>query len=198
MSKLKLINYLTLLITFTSLFVFYFIVTDIYKEKTYPDHIHKSIYIDRSFNYEEQEVIMRSAWQWSEATNHIIEFDVILLPAHEKIHTDNSLVIIKASVDYPDVIILDGVKHTKTLGYYDNKSFWPYIALVEDRLDDDTFGPVVLHELGHSLGLEHVDGPEGWNTLMYPYVDLGSDHITEKDLEQFCELYHCDPKKLQH
>ena len=201
MSLVKFLNYVQFFTSLALLFVFYFVVTDIYKDNTHKDrgnHVHTTIYVDRNFNDIEQEYIIEAAMEWGTATNHVAEFDVVQLPTREKIDVEHALIFIKVSADYPDIIIMDNIKKTTTLGYYDSKSALPYIALVSDRLDDFNYKEVVLHELGHSLGLEHIEGEEGMLTLMYPYVDLGSDHITEKDLEQFCKLYHCDAKKLQH
>jgi len=201
MSLVKFLNYICFLTTVVLLFVFYFEVSEIYPNKfpkERPNHIHTTIYLDRNFNDVEVEYIMQAAWEWTETTNHIAEFDVVQLPTHDKVDVEHALIMVKVSADYPDIIIMDNIKKTTTLGYYDSKSVLPFIALVQDRLDDFNYKEVVLHELGHSLGLEHVDGEKGMLTLMYPYVDLGADHITQTDLEQFCELYHCDAKKLQH
>lgn len=201
MSITKLTNYLSFLTTLIILTVFFFTLQDLYPSKfpkERPNHIHTTIYLDRNFNDVEQEYIMQAAWEWAESTNHIAEFDVVQLPTREKIDVQNGLIMVKVSADYPDIIIMDNIKKTTTLGYFDAKSPLPYIALVEDRLDDYTYKAVVLHELGHALGLEHIEGEKGMLTLMYPYIDLGNDHITPTDLEQFCELYHCDAKTLKH
>jgi hypothetical protein len=201
MSLVKFLNYVHFFTSLALLFVFYFVVTDIYKDKDTKDrgtHVHTTIYVDRNFNDVEQEYIIEAAMEWTQATNHVAEFDVVQLPTREKIDVEHALIMIKVSADYPDIMIMDNIKKTTTLGYYDGKNALPYIALVSDRLDGFNYKEVVLHELGHSLGLEHVDGEEGMLTLMYPYVDLGSDVITDKDLEQFCKLYHCDVKKLKH
>ncbi len=201
MSLVKLTNYLSFLSTLIILFFFYFTLSDYYPSKfpkERPNHIHTTIYLDRNFNEVEQEYIMRAALEWAEATNHIAEFDVVQLPTRDKIDIQHALIMVKVSADYPDIILMDNIKKTTTLGYFDPKSPLPYISLVQDRLDDSNYKAVVLHELGHALGLEHIEGEEGILTLMYPYVDLGADHITKKDLEQFCKLYHCDVKKLKN
>jgi hypothetical protein len=196
----RLTNYLSFIASLVILLFLYIEVVDIYDKgpKEYPGHVHKIIYVDRNFDDLEQEHIIMAALKWSEATNHIVEYDVIQLPSKEQIDVTRALFFVKVSADYPDVVIMDNIKKTTTLGYFQNRGPLPYITLIDGRLNEETYEPVVLHELGHSLGLEHVEGPEGYGTLMYPYIDLGSDSITETDLEQFCKLYKCDPKKLKH
>ena len=50
------------------------------------------------------------------------------------------------------------------------------------------FYDVALHELGHLIGLNHING----RSVMHKNVV--SNCITELDAKQLCELYGCDPK----
>lgn len=181
-----------------SLIGLYTYTTEIFHEKEYPAHVHKTLYLDRNFNDEEVLIIMQSAVTWTEVTNHIVELDVVRLPTHEMIDLSNSIIILKINSDYPEAIVLDGMNQNSTLGFYNDRGVLPYIALISERIDDYDYQSVVLHEIGHSLGLKHVKGEEGLGTLMYPTINFASDEITTKDLEQFCSLYHCDVEKLQH
>ena len=63
--------------------------------KTYPEQIHVNLYIDREFTEDEQEVIIAAALEWSTATNHIVEYDIIQLPTKDAIELDDSLIIVK-------------------------------------------------------------------------------------------------------
>lgn len=59
--------------------------------------------------------------------------------------------------------------------------------IVFKKIPDHKFYPVVLHEIGHLLGLHHSK-MESW-TVMHP--NALSHCITQWDAEQFCKLYGC-------
>jgi hypothetical protein len=167
-----------------------------FPEKIYPEQVRVTLYVDRSFDATGQDNIIQAAHEWAEATNHIVEYRVVMMPTTEKIDLDNSIFISPVSPDFPEIFWRDRLGNT-ILGIYFGHSSIKTIILVPERLDEYTYKLVCLHELGHSLGLEH-SGPEEWGTLMYPIVDFGGRHITKPDLIQFCKLYHCDADKLKH
>jgi len=161
--------------------------------------VHKTLYLERGIDDEEMIHILQATLEWSEATNGQVIFDVKRLPQQNLMPLD-AIVIYNVTPDYPDIILLDAVKKFSTLGYFNNDRGLDYIALVETRISDRDFTPVIMHELGHSLGLEHPDTedhPEiGIGSLMHSTIDEGSNHITDLDLKQFCTLYHCDASKF--
>ena len=113
---------------------------------------------------------------------------------------DESIVIVAVSPEYPDVIQSDTENGNTTLGIYRERYVaLPVIELVMDRiLDPNTMEIVLMHEMGHSVGLKHNEGMDGIDTLMYPDVILAANFITVTDRENFCKLYNCDPKELQY
>ncbi len=208
MKLLRVVYYLGFAITLSLLLVFYGVVSDIYPgQATYPDHAHITLYIDRTFDEMETDAIMKAAWEWSTATNHIIEYDIIQLPTKEKIKYKDSVFVVKKSPDDPQIVLMDFTGHNETLGVYE-KHYLPTISIVSERLTDSNYKEIVLHELGHSLGLAHLESLDDLDALMYPYTNMkledgtiiptGSEFITQKDLVQFCKLYHCDANKLKH
>lgn len=165
---------------------------------THPDRtlpVHKTLYLERSVYDDEFFAIVRASIEWNEATNGQVVFDIQQLP-YPDIDAQNGIIVINVDPDFPEVILLDRRKNLITPAYFNHDSILSYIALVPERIDEGRFTQVVLHELGHSLGLEHVVGADGLDTLMYPSIDLGSKHIAQADLDQLCKLYHCDSSKF--
>jgi hypothetical protein len=80
------------------------------------------------------------------------------------------------------------------LAFYNNKNNIPFIIIAADRLENWNYKTVVMHELGHHQSLRHTNIMD---SIMYPSVDMGSNHITNYDLENFCRLYSCDAKELE-
>ena len=151
-------------------------------------HTHRILYVERRFSNEEFAIISSAAEEWNQKTNHIIQFDVVRLPTNEKIDIINGIFIIKYNEDNPYIIPIDGLNDSSTLGFYTTENSINEIGLIPDRFSFRTYKPVILHELGHSLGLQHN---EDIGTLMYPYMDLAADDITEEDLKNFCVIYQC-------
>jgi len=205
MQRLKVIHFLSVVYILSLLSTLFFVVSDIYPDPAeYPERVHVTLYLDRNFDEFETELTMQAALEWSKATNHRVEYDVIQLPTREKINYKNSVFIAKRSIDDPQVILMDLAGGNQTLGVYEKRGL-PHITIVGERVNYNNFKEIMLHELGHSLGLEHLEGLENIDALMFPYTDMninglivptGSDHITSKDVKQFCELYHCDPAHL--
>lgn len=160
--------------------------------------VHKTLYLSREIYDDQVFHIAEAAMEWREATNGDVVFDIKMLPQQDLTFGDG-IIVMNATPDYPEIIMLDyGNQHT-TLGLYNTNNGFPAIELVDERIDADNYTAVILHEMGHSLGLEHPDSPErpynGIGSLMFSSILFGNQHITTTDLKQFCHLYHCDWKK---
>jgi len=168
----------------------------------FPEYVTKNLYIDKDFNQNELEYITSAAIAWSIATDNRVSYNIIVMNSNTKIDVSNSLVINKVNATYADVIILDHFFNLKTppdqyikikaLGYYYESKILPSIILVADRLDDFNYKSVVMHELGHSLGLEHNESEEAlFNSIMYPSCEGQSNEITPIDVRQYCRIHKC-------
>lgn len=164
-------------------------------EHTLP--VHKTLYVQRTM-YDDQVLhLIEAAEEWHDATNGDVTFDIKMMPQQD-IKWGDGIIVMNVTPDYPEIIMLDiGNRHT-TLGLYNTHEGLPTIELVDERIDAEHESAVMLHEMGHSLGLEHPDDAEhpirGMGSLMFSSIVYGNEHITDFDLKQFCRLYHCDWK----
>lgn len=167
-------------------------------EKIYPARVHKTLFLDRYLDPDEVAFITQAALEWSAATKNIVTFDVVTLPQDKVIISDNDILILSMSPDHPIIMLIDSENQSIALGYYDEHLPVPSIYLVSERIKDKDYVTVVLHELGHALGLEHNENIWDIGTLMFPTKNFSATHITLKDLKNFCKLYHCDVNKLKN
>ena len=161
--------------------------------------VHITLYLEKSVFENEVNHVSAASLEWYNATDGQVIFDLATLPAAD-IDPAKSIVLVNVTPQYPQIIVLDSYNHTSTLAYCDRNATLPYIGIVYDRINEDEFNSVIMHELGHYMGLEHPDTKErpeqGMGSLMYSNITLGSNHITKFDLLQFCKLHHCDASKF--
>ena len=136
-----------------------------------------------------------AAAEWKKVSNGEVSFDLVKLP-QSNIDVKKAIFIINVTPDNPEIMYLDQFNEATTLGYYHTiNGIIDYVYLLPDRIEEKQFDGVVMHELGHALGLKHIIGLEGIATLMCPSIDLSALHITNDDVVKFCQLYHCDASK---
>jgi hypothetical protein len=156
--------------------------------------IHHTLYLERGIFEDQIYHIVAGTMEWNEVTNGDVVLDIKMLPQPD-ITPSDAIIMMNVTPDYPESILLDNINHYSTLAFYNNQVGLAYIAFIYERISDEDYNAVVMHELGHALGLEHITGIDGIGTLMYPNIELGSNHITMDDLKQFCHLYNCDASK---
>lgn len=136
---------------------------------------------DGKFTPEQVEIIHQAVEEWEIALNGFINFEFIDGKGPD------ALIVIRA--DSHENIVEDR-GHDIVLAYTD---YVPWeqgggITLPFD-FSNEAFHGLLLHELGHTLGLEH-DTPD---TLMHWKYRPEVNHITCGDIEQFCEQNLCIP-----
>jgi Matrixin len=156
--------------------------------------IHKTLYLSRDIYDDQMLHIVAATMEWNQVTNGDVTFDIKRLP-YPKINPSDAIIMMNVTPDYPEIIILDNLNQYSTLAFFNDDSLLAYIGLIDVRIPNSDYDAVIMHELGHSLGLEHIKGIDGVGTLMCPTITLGASHITKEDLYQFCKLYHCDARK---
>lgn len=161
-----------------------------------PVKVERHIYVDNSFEENENLMIKQAAEQWEKKTNGIVTFKVhYFTTATEYLTLRDSKALPMTKVNLGDPFTEEVEDEAgKLLGLYTRRFHTELIVLNVDRIRDMLeFRATTMHELGHALGLEH--NPREF-TLMYPSEDFGAHSITKYDLAAFCEIYFCDPKKL--
>jgi len=150
----------------------------------------KTIYIDNTFDEYDEMVITDAAEEWRQATKGRVNYTVVRLPVKD-MDLESSIVMVKITEYNPEVLYLDKRDGNYTLAFYNQVDGIRYIALVEDRIPENLYREILLHEFGHSLGLQHPEKNTGQDTLMYPTTDHEASYITDTDLYNFCLLHHC-------
>lgn len=157
------------------------------------------INIDDSFTKDEQNQIIKALHTWEWASSNRVYFIYYLNKPkpgyykeyHKKYFNDNSFFMWKINKeDIKDNLTLDIINSTKNYtGYWDG---WANIAVFMDRFEkisyNTLFYNIVLHEIGHSIGMKHIEGPI---SVMNPDGGLISKCITKLDAEQLCLIYDC-------
>ncbi|HEY5267643.1 MAG TPA: matrixin family metalloprotease [Candidatus Saccharimonadales bacterium] len=156
--------------------------------------VHKTLYLERGITNNQELHILQASLEWFDATNGDVIFDIQRLPA-ENIEPSKSILFLTVNPDFPEAMLYDHFNKKSTLGYFHDEGYIPYIGLIDSRIDSKNYTQVILHELGHALGLDHINGIEGIDTLMYHSLEFGNRHITVTDLKYFCMKYHCDAGK---
>lgn len=176
------------------LFAITLITLSFYSFKTPALLINRTIYFDPIISNQNIILLTQAAAEWNIATNHQVKFTIknLGLIDNEHINPNNSVIFLEVSNYYPKILESDLINKYYTLGYYDDFNMIPYIYIVPDRLvnNDLYYKTVILHELGHYLGLKHNLNKEDVGSLMYPLMDFGSTSITAKDIRQFNKIYN--------
>lgn len=153
-------------------------------------HIIKTLVLDRKFNEFEIGFIEGACKEWEEKTNHVVEFKIVRA-IHKSFIDENTIYINKSDKNNPTIFALEIMSSDTIFGYYDGKSPIKSILIVSDNVDDIMYQTVVLHELGHALGLKHNTDYGDINTTMYPSINSRQSGLVKKDIDQFCSIYKC-------
>ncbi len=148
-------------------------------------NLHSDVAVDSSFTQEQLSNIIEATDQWKNTTNGLVDLNIIIANHPEEYGNDTMKIIMNPDSTMDGEFNIFGVTNfvigVSSITLYPNrvaKSPYP-------------FKEIVLHELGHSLGLHHVS--EG---LMTP-VPTNINCIDDVTLSQFCDIHYCDKVKIK-
>lgn len=164
-----------------------------YKEAVYNNHINlenfPDIMIDENFSSFEEKDILKAIEAWQNASSNELKVNIYLKQKRpgsiEKHFGRNKKYIFVWKID-KNKLLSDKLKvGLKTyVGFWDEDGKNILILSNKNRVHS-----VMLHEMGHALGLQHDD--KKYNTIMHP--DALSSCITDHDAETLCRIYGCVP-----
>jgi hypothetical protein len=151
-----------------------------------------------------------AAAAWEVATNNIVTFHIVTLGQKFSLMEErkNDIIYRTITVRVADenetiVKLIDkfiAILHPghMTIGYFDADNIQEGIVqdlfIVASRADSpQELRRTFIHELGHSIDMMHI---ETGSAIMNPSEPDAPDNISILDLQQFCDIYMCNPEEL--
>lgn len=156
-----------------------------------------TLQIDGGFSPESQALIVAAVDEWERATDGIVDLRPVVtdgMTAHVGVTSyspEGRHAILKG--DFMDDTSLGLAGIAAPFSCADN--MWINSRAIRKKYQADfatDFKTIVMHELGHHLGLRHAVAGETGRSLMQPYHEDETPCIAPADLERFCELYDCE------
>ncbi len=142
---------------------------------------------EKGFNQQQLEKIHAAVAEWNKALDGYLKFEYVTQKG------DEDLVVIRARTIDPVLQNNKYLGETFSDPWADGGGIELPVNMGSD-IDSVYFSRIVLHELGHSLGLYHVDAT---GAVMNKRPDLEADQVTCIDLTDFCYSAGCDASTFE-
>ena len=149
--------------------------------------LHSDVAVDSSFTQEELSDIVQASDEWKNTTDNLVDLNLIITDHPEEYGNDTMKIVLDKALTLKDGNLLFG--HTAFVASVSQITLYP--ASIADSPMPPPFKEIIMHELGHSLGLAHM--PEG---LMTP-MPTGINCIDSATLNQFCGIHDCSGIKIK-
>lgn len=158
----------------------------------------KRLYVDDTFQLSEIRCIEEAADRWTRRTKGLAKIVVVPITQGKDTIPSNTtiddILLVRSTSDTAIVFFIERLSGAALYGYHQALRDHSEITLVVDRYSTNTVCvSVVMHELGHSMGIHHNDDP---TSLMYGGVDGMPTAITRRDLTDFCSVHGCRVDEL--
>lgn len=150
---------------------------------------------DMDFSQQERQIVSEAVDRWYEFTNGKFLFHIIYdISKYDLDALTKDDIILKVASSFYLVKESEQRSKGRTCGLCHRFTNRGNIYMVENRVRNyQTFRTVLMHELGHYIGLDHTEGP----SIMYEYTDQTGD-FTKNDALAFCEEYGCGLNELRY
>ena len=156
---------------------------------------------DTALTAAQREATLSAMGQWNRQTGGAVFFTEVPFPATTLAQERFLGVLIGvANSDHPNILIMDAMAKGTVLGVTFSGTRSPasnqtLILMVQDRLDNESWRGVMLHELGHSVGIGHLGDTEA--VMYHLYKRNSSKCLLKSDLDAFCEKQVCKDFEIQ-